>query len=207
MQVEVFNKDGQKTGTVELNDSIFAAEPNESAMHRSVVAHLANKRQGTRKTKVRSEVRGGGRKPWKQKGRGTARAGSIRSPLWTGGGTIHGPKAFEYKMKLNKKENKLARISALSSRISEENFKIVDDFNLDSYKTKEIAGMIKNLELENNSILFVIPEKDDTLYRSARNIDKLHVLTAEQISAYDILSHKKILFLKGAIEKIENILN
>ena len=156
---------------------------------------------------VRSEVRGGGRKPWKQKGRGTARAGSIRSPLWTGGGTIHGPKAFEYKMKLNKKENKLARVSAISSRISEDNYKIVDDFNLDGYKTKEIAGMIKNLELDNNSVLFVIPERDETLYKSARNIDKLHVQTAEQVSAYDILSHKKILFFKGAIEKIENILN
>lgn len=207
MQAEVYNKDGQKAGTVDLNADIFGIEPNEAAMHSAVVFHLANKRQGTRKTKVRSEVRGGGRKPWKQKGRGTARAGSTRSPIWVGGGTIHGPKPQLFHKKMNKKVNRLARKSALSSRFAEDNLRVVEDFNLSEYKTKEIASVINNLELNDNSILFVIPEHNEYLYRSARNINKLNVKPAGQVSTYDILSHKKILFLKGSIEKIEQILN
>jgi large subunit ribosomal protein L4 len=207
MQAEVYNKDGQKAGTIELNNEIFAIEPNEAAMHSAVVFHLANKRQGTRKTKVRSEVSGGGKKPWKQKGRGTARSGSTRSPIWVGGGTIHGPKPQLFHKKLNKKVNRLARRSALSSRISENNYMIVEDFSLSEFKTKEIATVIKNLQLTDNSILFVIPEHNEHLFKSARNIDRLSVKPAEHISTYDILSHKKILFFKGSIEKIEQVLN
>lgn len=207
MQAEVYNREGQKAGTIDLNSDIFGIEPNEAAMHNAVVFHLANKRQGTRKTKIRSEVSGGGRKPWKQKGRGTARAGSTRSPIWVGGGTIHGPKPQLFHKKMNKKVNRLARRSALSSRIAENNYMIVEDFNLSEFKTKEIATVIKNLQLTDNSILFVIPENNEQLFRSARNINKLNIKPAEQISAYDILSHKKILFFKGSIEKIEQVLN
>lgn len=156
MQAEVYNKDGQSAGTIDLNSEIFGITPNEAAMHTAVVFHLANKRQGTRKTKVRSEVSGGGKKPWKQKGRGTARAGSTRSPIQIGGGTIHGPKPQLFHKKMNKKVNRLARRSALSSRIAENNYKIVEDFNLNEFKTKEIATVIKNLQLNDNSILFVI---------------------------------------------------
>lgn len=207
MQAEVYNKDGQSAGTIDLNSDIFGIKPNEAAMHMAVVFHLANRRQGTRKTKIRSEVSGGGKKPWKQKGRGTARAGSTRSPIWVGGGTIHGPKPQLFHKKLNKKVNRLARRSALSSRVAENNFKIVEDFNLSEFKTKEIANVIKNLQLTDNSILFIIPEHNELLYRSARNINKLHIKPAEQISTYDILSHKKILLFKGSIEKIEQVLN
>lgn len=207
MQAEVYNRDGQKAGTIDLNSAIFGIEPNEAAMHTAVVFHLANRRQGTRKTKIRSEVSGGGKKPWKQKGRGTARAGSTRSPIWVGGGTIHGPKPQLFHKKMNKKVNRLARRSALSSRIAENNYLIVEDFSLTEFKTKEIAAIIKNLQLTDNSILFVIPEHNEQLFRSARNINKLNIKPAEQISAYDILSHKKILFFKGSIEKIEQVLN
>lgn len=207
MQAEVYNRDGQKAGTIDLNSAIFGIEPNEAAMHTAVVFHLANRRQGTRKTKIRSEVSGGGKKPWKQKGRGTARAGSTRSPIWVGGGTIHGPKPQLFHKKMNKKVNRLARRSALSSRIAENNYMIVEDFSLTEFKTKEIAAIIKNLQLTDNSILFVIPEHNEQIYRSARNINKLNIKPAEQISAYDILSHKKILFFKGSIEKIEQVLN
>lgn len=207
MQAEVYNRDGQKAGTIDLNSAIFGIEPNESAMHTAVVFHLANRRQGTRKTKIRSEVSGGGKKPWKQKGRGTARAGSTRSPIWVGGGTIHGPKPQLFHKKMNKKVNRLARRSALSSRIAENNYMIVEDFSLTEFKTKEIAAIIKNLQLTDNSILFVIPEHNEQIFRSARNINKLNIKPAEQISAYDILSHKKILFFKGSIEKIEQVLN
>ncbi len=207
MQAEVYNKDGQSTGTIDLKSEIFGITPNEAAMHMAVVFHLANKRQGTRKTKIRSEVSGGGKKPWKQKGRGTARAGSTRSPIWVGGGTIHGPKPQLFHKKLNKKVNRLARRSALSSRVAENNYKIVEDFNMSEFKTKEIANVIKNLQLTDNSILFVIPEHNENLYRSARNINRLHIKPADQISTYDILSHKKILLFKGSIEKIEQVLN
>lgn len=207
MQAEVYNREGQKAGTIDLNSDIFGITPNEAAMHTAVVFHLANKRQGTRKTKIRSEVSGGGRKPWKQKGRGTARAGSTRSPIWVGGGTIHGPKPQLFHKKMNKKVNRLARRSALSSRIAENNYMIIEDFNLSEFKTKEIATVIKNLQLTDKSILFVIPEHNEHLFRSARNINKLNIKPAEQISAYDILSHKKILFFKGSIEKIEQVLN
>ncbi|MER3328737.1 MAG: 50S ribosomal protein L4 [Candidatus Kapaibacterium sp.] len=207
MQAEVYNKDGQSAGKIDLKSEIFGITPNEAAMHMAVVFHLANKRQGTRKTKIRSEVSGGGKKPWKQKGRGTARAGSTRSPIWVGGGTIHGPKPQLFHKKLNKKVNRLARRSALSSRIAENNYKIVEDFNLSEFKTKEIANVIKNLQLTDNSILFIIPEHNEHLYRSARNINRLHIKPADQISTYDILSHKKILLFKGSIEKIEQVLN
>jgi large subunit ribosomal protein L4 len=207
MQAEVYNKDGQSAGTIDLNSNIFGITPNEAAMHMAVVFHLANKRQGTRKTKIRSEVSGGGKKPWKQKGRGTARSGSTRSPIWVGGGTIHGPKPQLFHKKLNKKVNRLARRSTLSSRVAENNYKIVEDFNLNEFKTKEIANVIKNLQLTDNSILFIIPEHNEHLFKSARNINKLNIKPADQISTYDILSHKKILFFKGSIEKIEQVLN
>lgn len=207
MQVEVYNKDGKQAGSVELNDAIFAVQPNEDAMHLSVVAHLARKRQGTHKTKVRSEVSGGGRKPWKQKGRGTARAGSTRSPIWVGGGTTHGPKPHTYDLKLPKKVNRLARKSALSLRISEKNVTVVEDITLDNYKTKEITAVIQNLDLQENSLLMVVPEYNEKVYRSARNINRVDVIVADDVSTYDILSHKKILVFKGAIEIIENTLN
>lgn len=206
MQVDVFNKSGQKAGTADLNDSVFAVQPNEDAMHLSVQVFLANQRQGTHKTKLRSEVSGGGKKPWKQKGRGTARSGSSRSPVWVGGGTIHGPKPHTYDLKINKKVSKLARKSALSLRVAENNFTVVEDFGMEKFRTKEIAKVIADMNLGKQSTLIVLPSHDAVILKSASNLPKVHVTVAEDLSAYAILSHKKLLVFKGAIEKIEKVL-
>jgi len=202
MLVDVYNKEGQVSGQIELQDDIFAIEPNENAMHQAVVAYLAHQRQGTHKTKVRSEVSGGNKKPWKQKGRGTARAGSIRSPLWVGGGTIHGPKPHDYVYKLPKKLNKLARKSALSLRVSENNLVVVEDFKFENIKTKQLAEVLKKLQLSNDKSLLLLPEADTTIYMSGRNIENLTVQIADKISTYDILNHKKIVVMKSAINNI-----
>lgn len=206
MQVDLYNKDGQKSGTIDLNDSIFGVEPNENAMHQAVVAHLNNQRQGNAKTKIRSEVSGGGKKPWKQKGRGTARAGSTRSPLWVGGGTIHGPHQRDYVYKLPKQLNKLSRKSAYSLRVAENNTKFIEDFSLDNPKTKDMHGILKNLEYKGESILFITSDRDNNLYLSGRNIPKLNVLPYSQVSTYDILSHKRVFIMKGAVKGIEETL-
>jgi large subunit ribosomal protein L4 len=207
MLVDVYTKDGQKSGQIELPDDVFAVEPNEHAMHLAVVQYLANHRQGTRKTKLRSEVSGGGKKPWRQKGRGTARAGSTRSPLWVGGGTIHGPKPTVFEMKLPKKIKRLARKSALSLRAKENNLMVVEDFSFDEIKTKSMAQILKNLQLDGASTLLLLPQPDYKLYMSARNIPKVEVAPADKISTYDILKHKKIVLFKGAVEPIQKTFN
>ena len=207
MNKAVYTKDGSQSGEVNLPDHIFAIEPNEHAMHQAVVTYLAHKRQGTHSTKTRSEVRGGGRKPWRQKGRGTARAGSIRSPLWTGGGTIFGPRPHDYKNKINKKVNRLAKKSALSLRCSEDNLKVVEDFSLEEIKTREMFEILENLELDYEKTLILLPEEDYHVYMSSRNIPGVLVKPAKNITAYDILNHKKLLLLKGAIQKLEELFN
>ncbi|MDC1068056.1 50S ribosomal protein L4 [Candidatus Kapabacteria bacterium] len=207
MQVDLYSKDGEVTGKIELNDSVFSIEPNEHAMHTVVVAHLAHRRQGTAKTKVRSEVRGGGKKPWKQKGRGTARAGSTRSPIWVGGGTIHGPKPRVYNVKVPKKLNRLSRISAYSLRNQESNLKVVKDFELPEVKTKEVAKILNNLELNNGSTLIITGSISKTLWLSSRNIPKTNVKSFDSVSTYDLLSHKKIMLLESAVKSIEGILS
>lgn len=204
MLIDVFTKDGLQSGQMELNDNVFAIEPNENAMHLAVVAHLAAKRQGTAKTKIRSEVSGGGKKPWRQKGRGTARAGSTRSPIWVGGGTIHGPKPHKYNIKLTKKMKQLARKSALSLRASEENMIVVEDFTLGQIKTKDIYTTLKNLKLDTEKTLVLLTAPDNNIYISSRNIPNLTVYPAELASTYEVLRHKKLVLFKGAVEKIEN---
>jgi len=206
MQVDLYNKQGEVIGQVELSDEIFAIEPNEYAIHQSVVAYLAHQRQGTHKTKDRSEVSGGGKKPWRQKGRGTARAGSIRSPLWVGGGTIHGPKPHKYNLKVPIKVKRLAKKSALSIRASENNIKVLNEFYLDNYKTKEVAQLLKNLKLEGQSTLILTKDVDKILYVSTRNIPKVNVYPADKISVYDIMTHKNIVIFQNAINKIEETL-
>ncbi|MEJ5286094.1 50S ribosomal protein L4 [Bacteroidetes/Chlorobi group bacterium Naka2016] len=203
MLVDVYSKEGKVVGQIELRDDVFAVEPHEHAMHMAVVAFLANQRQGTHKTKVRSEVRGGGKKPWRQKGRGTARAGSIRSPLWVHGGTIHGPKPRDYSMKINKKLKTLARKSALSLRLQEGNLLVLEDFQLEKPKTKEFYQVLKNLNLNGEKTLILLPENAKELYLSARNIDKVSVLEAEKVSTYHILAHKKLLIFKSAVEQLQ----
>jgi large subunit ribosomal protein L4 len=207
MKVDLYNKSGDVSGKVDLSDAVFATEPNENAMHQAVVAHLAHKRQGTAKTKTRDEVRGGGIKPWKQKGRGTARSGSTRSPIWIGGGTIHGPKPHEYKYKLSKKFNRLSRLSAYSLRTSENNMKVVEDFTLETVKTKSMAEILKNLSMNESSTLLITSEADHNLWLSARNIPKVQVRSFDRVSTYDILSHKNIMIMQGAISSIENSFN
>lgn len=207
MLVDVFSKEGQVLSQIELNDDIFAVEPHEHALHLAVVAYLANQRQGTHKTKVRSEVRGGGKKPWRQKGRGTARAGSTRSPLWVGGGTIHGPKPRDYFMKLNKKIKILARKSALSLRLQEGNFIVLEDFQLEKPKTKEFYQVLKNLKLNEEKTLVLLPEKSKNLFLSAKNIDRVTVLEADKVSTYHILAHKKLLIFRSAVEQLQSTFN
>jgi large subunit ribosomal protein L4 len=202
MLVNLYNKIGNTTGQIDLPDNVFAIEPNEHVMHQAVVTYLANQRQGTKKTKVRSEVSGGGKKPWKQKGKGGARSGSTRSPLWSGGGTIHGPKPCDYRMDLPKKVKRLARKSAFSARAAEQNLLVIDEIEMNEVKTKSFADMLKALKINNTSVLILTPEYDKTLYLSARNIPNVTLNAADKVSTYDILKHRKLLILKNAITTI-----
>ncbi len=207
MLVDVYNKTGQSVGQIELADNVFGIEPNEHVMHQAVVAYLANQRQGTKKTKIRSEVSGGGKKPWSQKGRGGARAGSNRSPLWVGGGTIHGPKPIDYTMKLPVKVKRLARKSAFSTRTSENNLVVVEDFVMSEIKTKNFVEVIKALKVDNTSVLMLLPDVDRDLYLAARNVSNVTIATYDKISAYDILKHRKIVLFKSAVDMIVDSFN
>jgi large subunit ribosomal protein L4 len=203
MVVDVYNKNGDITGQAELRDEVFAITPNEHVMHQAVVAYLANQRQGTKKTKIRSEVSGGGKKPWRQKGRGTARSGSTRSPLWEGGGTVHGPKPIDYRIELPKKVTKLARRSALSIRAKEGNLLILEDYKCEKIGTKAFAEVLKNLKITNESVLFLIVFRDVNMYLSARNIPNVKVEVADMISTYDILKYRKIILFQNGIDMLQ----
>lgn len=203
MLVDLYSKDGNQTGKIELRDDIFAITPNENAMHLAVVGYLAHQRQGTVKTKTRKDVSGGGKKPWRQKGRGTARSGSSRSPVWVGGGTVHGPQPHAHGFKLPKKVKRLARFSALSLRCSEKNVVVVEDFSMEEVKTKAFYQVLENLKLAGSKTLILMPQYNYNLYLSARNIDRVSIYPADKITTYDILSHKKLLLFKGAVEAIE----
>ncbi|MBK7103987.1 MAG: 50S ribosomal protein L4 [Ignavibacteriae bacterium] len=208
MNLDVYKIDGSKTGNqITLNESIFGIEPNDHVIYLSVKAHLANKRQGTHKAKERNEVSGGGKKPWKQKGRGGARAGSSRSPLWVGGGTIFGPKPRNYSLTINKKVNKLARKSALSYKAKAEQIVVVEDFNFDSPKTKDFISILKSLKLDGKKTLLLTADNLVNVYKSGRNVDRINILEATNASTYDLLNNQILLVQKGAIEKIEKILN
>ncbi len=208
MKVDVYKIDGSLTGRqVELNPEVFAVEPNDHAIYLAVKAYLANQRQGTAKTKDRSEVRGGGRKPWRQKGRGTARAGSIRSPLWVGGGNVFGPKPRDYEMKLPKKVKLLARCSALSYKAINNKIIVVEDFNFEKPKTKEMFNVIKALNLDSKKTLLLTGDYNKTLYLSGRNIPTLNVLEAQKASTYDILNNNVLLLQESAVDLINKKFN
>ncbi len=208
MKLDVYKIDGSKSGeTITLDENIFGIEPNNHVLYLTIKAHLANKRQGTHKAKERNEVRGGGRKPWKQKGRGTARAGTTRSPLWVGGGTIFGPKPRDYSQSINKKVKKLARKSALSSKAKAEQIVVVEDFNFESPKTKEFASVIKSLNLEGKKILLLTSENLENVYKSGRNISKVNILEASNASTYDLVNNQVLVLQKGALDKIVSSLN
>ena len=208
MKLDVYKIDGSKSGeTITLEDNVFGIEPNDHVIYLSVKAHLANKRQGTHKSKERNEVRGGGKKPWRQKGRGTARAGTTRSPLWIGGGTIFGPRPRDYSQSLSKKVKKLARKSALSHKAKAEQIVVVEDFNFDTPKTKDFNAVIKSLNLSGKKILLLTSENLENVYKSGRNIPKVNILEATNASIYDIVNNQILLLQKGAVEKIVNSLN
>ena len=208
MKLDVYKIDGSKSGeSITLEEKVFGIEPNDHVIYLSVKAHLANKRQGTHKSKERNEVRGGGRKPWKQKGRGTARAGTTRSPLWVGGGTIFGPKPRDYSQNLNKKVKKLARKSALSYKAKAEQIIVVEDFNFDTPKTKDFNAVLKSLKIDGKKTLLLTSENLVNVYKSGRNIAKVNILEANNASTYDIVNNQILVLQKGAVEKIVNSLN
>lgn len=200
----VFDKTGKKVSDIALSDAIFAITPNASAMHLCVVAYLANQRQGTQSTLTRAEVRGGGKKPWRQKGSGRARQGSIRSPLWTHGGIALGPKPREYGKTVNKKVRRLAMKSALSSKVAAEELIVLDSLEMNEIKTKEVVSVLKALET-GKKVLIVLPEKNETVYRSARNIKGVKTTLVSTLNVYDILNCDSLVVLKDAVSKIEEV--
>lgn len=200
----VFDKTGKKVSDIALSDAIFAITPNASAMHLCVVAYLANQRQGTQSTLTRAEVRGGGKKPWRQKGSGRARQGSIRSPQWTHGGIALGPKPREYGKTVNKKVRRLAMKSALSSKVAAEELIVLDSLEMNEIKTKEVVSVLKALET-GKKVLIVLPEKNETVYRSARNIKGVKTTLVSALNVYDILNCDSLVVLKDAVSKIEEV--
>lgn len=202
--VSVFDMNGKKVSDLALAESVFGIEPNSYAMHLCVVNYLANQRQGTQSTRTRSEVSGGGKKPWKQKGTGRARQGSTRAPQWTHGGIAHGPKPREYGFSINKKVRRLAMKSAFSSKVAAEDLVVLDDLKLDAIKTKEVVKVLTALET-GKKVLLVLPENNDVLYRSARNIAGVKVSTVNTLNVYDILNCDTMLVLKDSVAKIEEV--
>ncbi|MGN1169921.1 MAG: 50S ribosomal protein L4 [Acutalibacteraceae bacterium] len=200
----VFDSKGKKVSDLELAESVFGIEPNVSAMHLCVVNYLANQRQGTQSTKTRSEVSGGGKKPWRQKGTGRARQGSTRAPQWTHGGIAHGPKPREYGFSITKKVRRLAMKSALSSKVAAEEMVVLDSLQLDAIKTKDVVSVLSALEA-GKKVLIVLPEKNDVIYRSARNIAGVKVALVSTLNVYDILNSDTMVVLKDAVAKIEEV--
>lgn len=201
--VGVFNKEGNKVADMELNESVFAAEVNEYALHQVVVALLANKRQGTQSTKTRSEVRGGGAKPWRQKGTGRARQGSIRAPQWIKGGIVFAPKPRDYRVSVPKSMRRVAMKSALTSKVQENQMIVLDSLNFEAPKTKNVVEMLKALEA--NKALIVTAESNEAVYKSARNIQGISIIPANNINVYDLLKYEKLIITKDAVSKIEEV--
>ena len=201
--VSVYNMEGAQVGTIELSDSIFAVPVNEHLIHQAVVAQLANKRQGTQKAKTRSEVSGGGRKPWRQKGTGHARQGSIRAAQWTGGGIIFAPTPRDYEVKMNKKERRAALKSALTSKVQENKLVVVDSLALAEAKTKEMQKVLTNLKAD--KALVVTADDDQKVVLSARNIADVQTATVNTINVYDVMKHNTVVVTKDAVASIEEV--
>ena len=202
-KVSVYNMEGKEVGTMDLNDSIFAVEINEHLVHMAVVQQLANNRQGTQKAKTRSEVSGGGRKPWRQKGTGHARQGSTRSPQWTGGGVVFAPTPRDYSFKLNKKEKRAALKSVLTSAVNENKFIVVDELKFDSIKTKDFAKVLTNLNVE--KALVVLDTNDQNVVMSAKNIPTVKTALTNTINVYDILKYNTVVVTKAAVDQIQEV--
>lgn len=203
-KVSVYDMAGNQVSETELSDAVFGIEPNEAVMHDAVVNYLANQRQGTQSTLTRTEVRGGGRKPWRQKGTGHARQGSIRAPQWVHGGVALGPKPRDYRYTLNKKVKRLAMKSALSSKVKNENIIVLDALNMDEFKTKTIVAMLKALNVEGKALI-VTAEADKKVVKSASNIPGVKTAAVNTLNVYDILNHDKFIVVKNAVGKIEEV--
>ena len=201
--VSVFNMEGKEVDKLELNDAVFAAPINEHLVHMAVVQQLANKRQGTQRAKTRSEVSGGGKKPWRQKGTGHARQGSTRAPQWTGGGVVFAPKPRDYSFKMNKKEKNAAIKSVLTSKVNDSKFIVLDNLTLEGIKTKEVVAILKNLNVE--KALIVTAEKDENVLLSARNIPTVRTAMTNTINVYDLLKYDTVVVTKDAVAKIEEV--
>ena len=201
--VSVYNIEGKEVGSIELNDAVFGVEVNEHLVHMAVVNQLANNRQGTQSAKTRSEVSGGGRKPWRQKGTGHARQGSTRSPQWTGGGVVFAPKPRDYSFKMNKKEKRIALLSALSSKVADNKIVVLDAFNLDEVKTKKFAEVMSNLKVD--KALVVIEGENKNVVLSGRNIPTVKVSSTNEINTYDVLKYETLVVTKAAVEKLEEV--
>ena len=201
--VSVYNMEGNEVGKMDLNDAVFGVEVNEHLVHMAVVAQLANNRQGTQKAKTRSEVSGGGRKPWRQKGTGHARQGSTRAPQWTGGGIVFAPTPRDYTIRLNKKEKRAALKSALTSRVLENKFIVVDELKLDEIKTKKFQNVLNNLKV--SKALVVVDENSDNVVKSAKNIQSVKTAYVNTINVYDILKYNTVVATKAAVANIEEV--
>ena len=201
--VAVYNMEGAQVGTIELSDSIFAVPVNEHLIHQAVVAQLANKRQGTQKAKTRAEVSGGGKKPWRQKGTGHARQGSSRAPQWTGGGVVFAPTPRDYSVKVNKKEKRAALKSALTAKVNENKFIVLEDLKLEEIKTKAIKAVLDNLKVE--KALIVTKDVDNVVAKSANNLPKVRTAASQSISVYDILKYDTMVVTKEAVAAIEEV--
>ena len=201
--VSVFNMEGNEVGTMELNDAIFGAKVNEHLVHLAVVSQLANKRQGTQKAKTRSEVSGGGRKPWRQIGTGHARQGSTRAPQWTGGGMVFAPVPRDYTIRLNKKEKRAALKSVLTSKVQENKFIVVDELKFDEIKTKAMKNVLANLKAD--KALVILNDNDQNVVLSARNIEGVETALTNTINVFDLLKHNTVVVTKAAVETIEEV--
>ena len=202
--IDVYNIEGKKVKTVDLKEEIFGIEPNEAVVHSVLVNFLANQRQGTQSTKTRAEVRGGGRKPWRQKGTGRARQGSIRAPQWIKGGIALGPKPRSYKYTVNKKEKRLAIKSILSSKVLEKELVVVDEMNFNEIKTKEMVKVLANLKVEGKSLI-LLPEKNEKVQKSARNIEGVKTSLVNTINVYDLLKYNNLVITLDTVKKLEEV--
>jgi large subunit ribosomal protein L4 len=203
-KIDVYNVEGKKVSDIELSDAVFAVAPNEAVVHSVLVNYLANQRQGTQSTKTRAEVRGGGRKPWRQKGTGRARQGSIRAPQWIKGGIALGPKPRSYKYRVNKKEKRLAIKSLLSSKVLEENLVVVDKFDFKEIKTKQMADAMKNLKVEDKALV-LLADKNEVVQKSARNLEGVRTSSVATINVYDLLKYKKLVVTVDTVKKLEEV--
>ncbi len=202
MEIPVYSKEGEKIDNLQLDDKKFGGPIRKKLLRDAVIMYEANKRQGTASTKTKGEVAGGGRKPWAQKHTGRARAGSIRSPLWKGGGVSHGPKPRDYSFSIPKKARRLALYTALSAKARDNELVVIDDLNFDVPKTRQMVSILKALNIDNSSCLIVIPKANETVWKSARNIPSVKVMTSTELNAYEVLKPKKVLLTKEALSSI-----